>query len=255
MRHQINERHAAHEHHLTVARTARFYTIGELGTGVHDVWLACHGYGQLAGEFVERLGAAGGPSRLIVAPEGLSRFYLEHARGGSHATSPVGASWMTREDRSAEIADQVAYLDAIVDALKARTSDALRLTALGFSQGVATICRWLTHTRTRAERLVCWGGLVPDDVLTGDIRMFRGTHICLVAGTRDEFATPERVTDAASAMRRLGLNVSQLGFEGGHRLDDATLMRLANASAEREQAGSGVRGTGAEAPEKVESRK
>jgi len=49
--------------------------------------------------------------------------------------------------------------------------------------------------------------------------------------------------------------VSQLGFEGGHRLDDATLMRLANASAEREQAGSGVRGTGAEAPEKVESRK
>jgi predicted esterase len=229
MRHQSSERNAAHEHHLTVARTARYHTIGEPGTAAHDVWVACHGYGQLAAEFVERLGVLGAPGRLLVAPEGLSRFYLERARGGSHATSAVGASWMTREDRAAEIADQVGYLDAIVDALKARSSDPFRLTALGFSQGVATICRWLAHSRTRADRLVCWGGLVPDDVMSGDLRILRATQIWLVAGTRDEFATPERLADAVSTMHRAGLNVSQLSFEGGHRLDDGALVRLSNA--------------------------
>ena len=67
---------------------------------------------------------------------------------------------------------------------------------------------------------------MPDDVLAGDLRVFRATRIWLVAGRRDEFATPERLTDAALTMHRLGLNVVQLSFEGGHRLDDATLVRL-----------------------------
>jgi predicted esterase len=72
---------------------------------------------------------------------------------------------------------------------------------------------------------------VPDDVLAGDLRIFRSTHVWLVAGTRDEFATPERLADTASTMRRAGVNVSQLSFEGGHRLDDATLERLTTAAA------------------------
>ncbi len=231
MRHQTSDRATAHEHHITVTRTARYYTIGEPGPSVHDVWVACHGYGQLAAEFVERLSVLSAPDRLLLAPEGLSRFYLERTRSGSHATSPVGASWMTREDRAAEIADQVAYLNAVVETFKARSSEAFHLTALGFSQGVATICRWLAHSRTRADRLVCWGGLVPDDVLAGDLSIFRATHVWLVAGSRDGFAATERLADAASTMRRAGLNVSQLSFEGGHRLDDATLERLATAVA------------------------
>src|SRR3712207_7068610 len=45
------------EHHLTVPRTARFWTLGPAApnadgvAAVRDVWIACHGYGQLAGEF------------------------------------------------------------------------------------------------------------------------------------------------------------------------------------------------------------
>src|ERR1051325_10016453 len=49
--------------------------------------------------------------RRLVAPEGLSRFYLSE-----RATERrVGASWMTREDRLAEIADYLGYLDAVYD--------------------------------------------------------------------------------------------------------------------------------------------
>jgi len=216
-----------HEHHLTVPRTARYYTLGEPGPAARDVWIACHGYGQLAADFIARLGALASPSRLVVAPEGLSRFYHERARGGSHAASTVGASWMTREDRAAEIADQVAYLDALVESLIARaTPHPVRLTALGFSQGVATVCRWLMHSRIRAHRLVCWGGAMPDDVLAGDLGAFRGLRIQLVAGSRDEFATTDRVTDAMAAMQGAGLDVAGVTFHGGHRLDDATLVGL-----------------------------
>jgi predicted esterase len=218
-----------HEHHLTVARTARYYTVGEPGPAARELWLACHGYGQLAAEFVARLGAVASVDRLVAAPEGLSRFYVERARGGSHATSPVGASWMTREDRAAEIADQVTYLDSLVGTLKARAPNVTRVTALGFSQGVATMCRWLVHSRTRVNRVICWGGAMPDDVLAGDLRAFRGVPIALVAGSRDEFLTHDRVAQALTAMRAAGLDVSEVMFDGGHRLDDATLLRIAGA--------------------------
>ena len=40
------------EHHLSVARTARYYTLGE--PGATEVWFVCHGYGQLAGRFLRR---------------------------------------------------------------------------------------------------------------------------------------------------------------------------------------------------------
>jgi predicted esterase len=219
-----------HEHHLTVARTARYYTIGEPGPDVRDLWIACHGYGQLAADFIARMQVLEAPGRLVVAPEGLSRFYHERARSGSHATSPVGASWMTREDRAAEIADQVAYLDALTELLVPRThGPPVPLTVLGFSQGVATACRWLAHSRFRAHRLICWGGSIPEDVLKGDHRGgFRQTPLLLVAGSRDEFATADRVADAVAAVREAGLRATHISFEGGHRLDDATLTRIAD---------------------------
>ena len=217
-----------HEHHLTVPRTARYYTLGEAGPAARDLWVACHGYGQMAVDFIGRLGALEAPGRVVAAPEALSRFYLERAHGGSHAASPVGASWMTREDRAAEISDQVAYLDALAEMLIARArSPSVQVTALGFSQGVATVCRWLAHSRVRVNRLICWGGSIPEDVLKGDLGSIRHARLALVAGSRDEFATAERVADALAAVRGAGLHPTHVTFDGGHRLDDATLKQLA----------------------------
>src|SRR2546425_708962 len=97
------------EHHIGVARTARYFTLGNSSSGVGEVWFACHGYGQLAARFLEKLRVLDGGRRYLVAPEGLSRFYLS----GSPTERRVGASWMTREDRLAEIEDYVRYLDAV----------------------------------------------------------------------------------------------------------------------------------------------
>ena len=209
-------------------RTARYFTLGEPGPAIRDVWIACHGYGHLAKDFINQFASIADPARVVVAPEALSRFYTEPMRGGSHAGSAVGASWMTREDRASEITDQVTLLDAVHDRLFGDIErGAASLTVLGFSQGVATVCRWLDHTARRADRLVCWGGAIPDEVRLIPTSGVRHAVVYLVAGTRDEHATPDRVARQEAVLDAAGTPYSRIVFEGGHRLDDATLQRLA----------------------------
>src|SRR5512140_921459 len=102
-----------HEHHLTVSKTARFALLGDLDGDVSEVWIACHGFGQLARSFIREFMPVAKASRLIVAPEALSRFYLGEVTGATSVTARIGATWMTREDRLSEISDYVGYLDAV----------------------------------------------------------------------------------------------------------------------------------------------
>ena len=78
---------------------------------MRELWYVLHGYGQLAAPFLDDFRAIDDGTRLIVAPEALSRFYEGDVQARLHKDAKVGASWMTREDRDAEIADYVAYLD------------------------------------------------------------------------------------------------------------------------------------------------
>src|SRR5512140_2894757 len=93
------------EHAIAVPRTARYYTLGPTHGFPRELWFVCHGYGQLGARFVEQFASLDDGTRLIVAPEALSRFYLDSIPERRNQQSPrVGASWMTREDRLAEIA-------------------------------------------------------------------------------------------------------------------------------------------------------
>ena len=103
------------ERHIRVARTARYYTLGSAGTHLREVWLVCHGYRQLARRFLSRFADLDDGTRLIVAPEGLSRFYLHDPASGHGKEVPIGATWMTREDRENEITDYVGFLDGVLD--------------------------------------------------------------------------------------------------------------------------------------------
>ncbi|WP_261990367.1 hypothetical protein [Hymenobacter sp. BT188] len=67
----------AQEHRLTVARTARYYQLGELTERTRHIWFVCHGYGQLAAYFIRHFAVlTEANDTVIIAPEGLSRFYL-----------------------------------------------------------------------------------------------------------------------------------------------------------------------------------
>src|SRR5216117_3374768 len=204
------------EHHFSTPRTARFFTLGSPERST-DLWIVCHGYGQLASRFLERFRPIEAEQRCILAPEGLSRFYLTE----SPTERRVGASWMTREDRLQEIDDYVRYLDGVY--AKIVTRDA-RVTALGFSQGTATVCRWAALRSSRIDRLIVWGGEVPPDL---DLKRLRVPSLTLVYGTRDQFFTPKVVAANEARLREHNIGYDLVSFDGAHEISEPALLRVA----------------------------
>jgi predicted esterase len=218
----------AHEHHLAVSRTARYYTLGEAGPGTREVWFVLHGHGQLAAYFVRHFAALHACDRLIVAPEALSRFYLERTTWREAGKVRVGATWMTREDRLVEISDYIGYLDALYQhVLDGLDRGAIRVTVLGFSQGVATAARWLCRGRASAEAFVMWAGPFPPELTRDDVAPLRAMRLVRVHGERDDLAAPEVVAAADAHFAQLSLDVPVVRFDGGHRLDAGVLRSLA----------------------------
>ncbi len=218
------------EKHLPVRRTARVCVLGEVGAGVAEVWIACHGYGQLAHRFLRRFEPLDDGTRLIVAPEALNRFYLDGGTGPHGPESRVGATWMTREDRLTDIDDYLAYLDAVHDDVFARVDRAsVSLHVLGFSQGTATVSRWVARTAARVDRLTLWAGTLPPELeLTPDT--FRGARLTFVLGERDPFAAPEHVAKLRDRVERARLVFDRIGFDGGHEIEREALLLLAGRS-------------------------
>ncbi len=211
------------EHHISVRRTARFYTLGAPGTHIKEIWFVCHGYGQLANFFLRHFDILDDGTRLIVAPEGLSRAYLENMSGR------VGASWMTKEDRENEIADYTAYLNQVYDEILQMVSPAKpKITLLGFSQGTATVCRWFDNGHVRADKLIIWAGLLPPDFnLEIHQQTFQRTKLFMVLGETDEYATPNHTNPQREALAQHRIPYQFLSFNGGHRLDSEILKKIA----------------------------
>ncbi len=215
--------------HIRTTRTARFSVSGAVSAEITDVWFVCHGYGQLASEFISEFDCIVSPHRLIVAPEALSRFYLAEAGGFHGPDAKIGATWMTREDRDAEIDDYVSYLDNLYDLIFQEVDrSAVKVTVLGFSQGGATANRWLTRGRAKADRLLMWGCLLASDSdLNEAATFFRDVELSLVYGTRDKFADTGMIADYENLLRDNNVPFRLESFEGGHRMDRETLRRLA----------------------------
>src|SRR5213082_4296446 len=199
-----------HEHHIGVSRSARYFTLGERPQGVAEVWFACHGYGQLAARFLEKLRVLDDGRRCVVAPEGLSRFYLSERP----AERRVGASWMTREDRLAEIADYVQYVDAVYqEVFHQLDRSQVTVHALGYSQGAATVARWTALGGAKIDRLTLWGGEFPPDLdLTPEpVRdRLRAARLSLVYGRADEFITSRVIATTVKRLRAHGVPVREI---------------------------------------------
>jgi predicted esterase len=220
-----------HERHIAVKRTARYYLLGEMSPVVEDIWFVCHGYGQLAGDFIKEFECIADPKRLIVAPEALSRYYIPSAPGFHGPDSKVGATWMTREDREAEIADYIAYLDDLYAEVMSQTGNRqVRVTVLGFSQGGATANRWVTRGKVRADRLLMWGCLLASDSdLNQAAEFFKTVRLTLVYGTRDQFAATKMIEEYEKLLAGKSVPYELRTFEGGHRMDRETLRALTSA--------------------------
>jgi len=211
------------ERRITISRGARYYALGEPEQAA-EVWVACHGYGQLAARFIQHFAGIVSSERAVIAPEGLHRFYLDPPDRPA-TERRVGATWMTREDRETDIADYIAYLDRVcTDALGTRDA---HIVGLGFSQGTATIARWAAATSRSVRRLVLWGSGLPPDLDPAAAKRLANVRIQLVIGDEDEYATPANVALQEKVLRDAGVQADVVSFRGGHRMDAPTLQSLA----------------------------
>jgi predicted esterase len=214
--------------HFAAARTARYCSIGAAPEATRELWVVLHGYAQLAGRFLRWFEPLADGGTRIVAPEALSRFYLETGLDGRHGPA-IGATWLTREDRDADLADHVHYLDALLQRLLVGFPIRPRVTVLGFSQGSVMVARWLVRSHCVPEQVVLWGTPLPRDVTPEALVACRhGRLLTLVAGAADPFVPVGSIEDDARALAQHGGNASAVRFDGGHEVPAAVLLRIAD---------------------------
>lgn len=204
---------------FSAEKNARIYHLGDVATAT-EIWFVLHGFGQLAGTFIQTFAPAVRTGRLIVAPEALNHFYTDHR------AKKVGASWMTSEDRDAQIADYVHYLDRVGEQFLSRSRGA-RIEVHGFSQGSATAARWVAMGKVQPARLVIWGGEVPPDPAVESWRdRLNAVDLTIVMGNQDEYYSRDRVDLANEKLDAAGVRYTMHFFDGPHVVDAGVLARL-----------------------------
>jgi predicted esterase len=167
-----------------------------------------HGYAEAAEAQLERLRSIpGSQSWLLVSVQGLHRFYRR--RSGD-----VVAGWMTRQDRELAIADNQAFIAAVVDEVRRHWRAAPSLVFAGFSQGVAMAFRAACSSPHPVSGVIALGGDVPPEV--DALALARTRTALLGRGQRDEWYSADLFATDAVRLREAGVDVGTVVLDGGH---------------------------------------
>ena len=165
-----------------------------------------HGYAEGADPQFERLRSTPGADRwLLVAVQGLHRFY----RGRSNE---VVAGWMTRQDRELAIADNLAYVASVVEAVSREWKTDGRVVFAGFSQGVAMAFR--AAAAMKADGVIALGGDVPPELEPAALATI--SAVLIARGTRDLWYTGEMHEADLRRLRASGTAVDVVAFNAAH---------------------------------------
>ena len=210
-------------HYLEITKTARYYVLGTPSKKIKNVWFLCHGYSQLAESFLTQFETLNDGENLLVAPEGLHRMYLDGMTG------KVGASWMTKEDRNNDIVDYVQYLDSVYEEVMLDpVIENVNINVLGFSQGTATVCRWMMMGKSTATRIFLWAGAVPDDLnFAQDVKKLNKMKPVILLGKQDEFITEDNLKKHLVFLEKVNMNYDLILYEGSHKIESSVLQELA----------------------------
>jgi predicted esterase len=208
-------------HHISVSKTARYFTLGELNKDTKIVYFALHGYGQQAQKFVYKFDHLS-EDTFVIVPEALSRFYWDESKG------ITGASWMTKDDRLFEIQDYCNYLEHVLNLFKSEIPVSAKLILLGFSQGGATAMRFLLLKKVmRVDVLQIWASELPSDLNYLENKpVFEKISFYFVYGLNDEYISEVRLNQFRKLFILHDLNPEIISFEGRHEIDRPTLLKL-----------------------------
>lgn len=162
-----------------------------------------HGYAEVAEwNFAELAKIPGIERWSVVSIQALHPFYT---RSGE-----VVANWMTKQDRELAIADNLAYVQKVLDTI----GRPRQLVFSGFSQGGTMAARTAAHIDCAG--LMMLGGDVPPEVKQDGVRL---PPVLLARGTRDGWYTDEKF-QADLQWLEPRTRVTRCVFEGGHEWSD-----------------------------------
>jgi len=170
-----------------------------------------HGYGQSADAMMSELQKIpGADAWRLVSVQALHRFY-------TRGDESVVASWMTRQDRDAAIADNVEYVNRAVDAAVGDATGAI--VYLGFSQGASMAARAASLCTRRPTGVVLLGGDIPADAKTDPASRFLTLPVLVGVGSRDSWYLPKADIDI-QFLRDRNASPHVVRFDGGHEFTD-----------------------------------
>ena len=202
------------EHKFTFTKSYRYELINVRPEPQIALYVL-HGYGQLAKFFIRKF--QGLPSNImIVAPEGMHRFYLKGSSGR------VGASWMTKEARESDIADTTSWLNEMDRQISEKHSITKRI-LLGFSQGGATAARWERDGNVTFDLMLLWACVFPPDI-EQIIKPSKVNRSYFIIGSEDEYY--DEITQQKLIENYEKMNFDITRYSGTHNIDMNTLTEI-----------------------------
>jgi predicted esterase len=206
---------------LPVQKTAHYSTFGRLTKQTKYIWIVMHGYGQLSNRIIQKFETFDEKEHFVIAPEGLNRFYW-------HSNNEPVSCWMTKEDRYDEINDFVNYLDQVYNRFCTHVNqDQVKIVLFGFSQGCATMWRWIHASRPRYHFAINWAGWIPEDlsyIHLEDYLSDKKHHLWY--GDTDKFLNESAIEDIRKVATDNKLKISIQQFKGDHKIPRPELQRL-----------------------------
>tara|TARA_R110002050_G_scaffold300793_1_gene472794 strand:+ start:1275 stop:1946 length:672 start_codon:yes stop_codon:yes gene_type:complete len=205
---------------IEVPTTRRYSTLGCRSKNIKAVWFVFHGYGMRSDTFIQEFDCINDEQTLVVAPEGMHRYY------GKGTNGAVRANWMTSDLREYDIVNNIEFLNCVIQDLYDKgISNDVQFGVLGFSQGAPTAFRWVSQLKVEIGCLVAWGSDIPKDVYLDNIKRLKinQSKIKLVIGSSDEYISSEKVDDYIMEMHEQGVEFDFHTFEGGHNLHAETI--------------------------------
>ncbi|MGE0041085.1 MAG: alpha/beta hydrolase [Vicinamibacterales bacterium] len=193
-------------HTIETRAHGRYLVEPPAGGGPWPWLVGFHGQGETAAIQLEALSRMRpGPEWGLVSVQGLHRYYAR--------TGDVVAAWMTREDRELAIADNIAYVAAVVAAVGAAHGPPSALVYSGFSQGVAMAYRAAAAAGHPCAGIVVLGGDVPPDVAPAAAAL---PPVLLGRGAADPLYPAARAERDLAVLRDAGATVELCEFDAAH---------------------------------------
>ncbi len=202
--------------------------IGAAPDGAAPLVVGFHGYAETAAASLEALESVPGLRGWhVVAVQALNRFYT---RSGA-----IAAGWMTREDRELAIADNVAWVDRVVAAVRGEVRVAGPVVVSGFSQGTCMAWRAAALALDDCAGVSALGGDVPPELADAEWRSH--PRALIGRGDSDTWYTAEKQQADLALLAGVGggtgLEAELCEFAGGHEWTDAFRQAAGEFLAER----------------------